>query len=111
MHVGQRHVTDRYLRGSPLSSNLSSMTRPLLLLLVLLLARSVEAQSVTIKPIPLMTICPGDSFTVSYTVEGDFDPKNVFSVQLSSADGSFSNFTSIGMKRSNVSGDIRVAIS
>jgi hypothetical protein len=58
-----------------------------------------------------MTICPGDSFTVSYTVEGAFDPKNVFSVQLSSADGSFSNFTSIGMKRSNVSGDIRVAIA
>lgn len=60
---------------------------------------------------PQSVLCPGTTIDVDYTSTGSFDPGNVFSVQLSDANGSFSNPTEIGSITSDAgSGSISVTI-
>ena len=68
---------------------------------------STRAQSVTTTPLSTTSFCGGSTITVNYTVSGTFDAKNVFTVQLSAPDGTFSpSFLNIGSAKSITSGTI-----
>lgn len=62
------------------------------------------------------TLCPGSTFalhyeaTGSYNTGGFFIPANHFTAQLSSANGDFTNATTIGQVTASVSGTIEVTI-
>lgn len=56
------------------------------------------------------TICAGASFSFHYTLNSSFNAANVFTVQLSSASGSFSSPVNIGSKTSNSSDTITALI-
>jgi hypothetical protein len=51
-------------------------------------------------------LCAGDSIYVGYTIFGNFDTANVVSVEFSDSLGNFNNGTSIGSKKSNISGTV-----
>ena len=55
---------------------------------------------------PQTELCAGSTLTVNYTISGQFAANNVFTVQLSSINGSFVNPTIIGTKTANTSGSI-----
>jgi PKD repeat protein len=65
----------------------------------------------TQNPNPLPpTICGGDSIQVPYTATGAFQPGNVFTAELSDANGSFAVPVVIGTVSSTTSGTIPVVI-
>ncbi|MGF7140909.1 GEVED domain-containing protein [Roseimarinus sediminis] len=49
------------------------------------------AVSITTHPLSVHSYCPGSSITVPYSTSGSFNSGNVFSVQLSDENGSFSS--------------------
>lgn len=57
---------------------------------------SVNAQSVSMSPIPRTSFCEGDSISVGFTVTGFFGHRNAFTLQLSDPSGGFSNFQNLG---------------
>jgi hypothetical protein len=77
------------------------------ILVFLAIPFTLFAQSVTTSPLSDDTVCAGSTITVNYTASGTFGAKNVFSAQLSAADGSFSpSFQIIGSVKSTTSGSI-----
>lgn len=62
------------------------------------------------KPFTDTVVCAGGAVNISYSVSDNFAVGNVFTVQLSSASGSFVNPTPIGTATSNVSGTISCTI-
>jgi len=69
------------------------------------------AQSVTTGALSTDTFCYGSTITVNYTASGAFGAKNVFTVQLSAPDGSFSpSFQNIGQVKSTTSGSITATL-
>jgi PKD domain-containing protein len=70
-----------------------------------------RSQSITTSPLSITSICPGGTFDVSYTATGTFDEKNAFTVQLSDAAGSFTNFLNIGsLVKTTTSGTITAKV-
>jgi|GEM_PF-2026200 len=63
---------------------------------LLMLATSIEAQTITLGPIPNLNYCLRDTLFVPYQASGVFSSDNTFNVQLSDANGSFSAFTIVG---------------
>ena len=57
---------------------------------------ALRAQSITIKPISKLNYCVGDTLFVPYQASGSFNSDNVFTVQLSDSNGSFTHFTNAG---------------
>ena len=60
--------------------------------------------------LPDTTLCAGQSLQVPFTVEGDFDPGNTFTAQLSNDTGSFDNPIPIGSIRDTVGDTIQATI-
>ena len=56
------------------------------------------------------TFCAGSSIYVPYTLLGNYNPTNNFTVQLSDSTGSFTSPDSIGSKATNVADSIQVQI-
>src|SRR6185295_10156391 len=67
------------------------------------------AQSITAAP-STTSLCPGQTFNVSYTATGSFNAGNIFTAQLSDANGSFSSPVNIGSVSSAASGNISCTI-
>ncbi|MEL6863123.1 MAG: SBBP repeat-containing protein [Bacteroidota bacterium] len=70
-----------------------------------LLDLSIRLTSVVPSP-----ICGGTTFNLSYETNGQFSPGNVFSVQLSDANGNFANATTIGSVSALSGGIIPITI-
>jgi hypothetical protein len=87
-----------------------SMKKIVFFLSILMIAASTEAQTITINPLTQLTYCEGETAAVSYRSTGSFDPSNVFVVQLSAPDGSFSGWSIIG-RASADSGSILVTFT
>jgi hypothetical protein len=68
----------------------------LFFLLLILLAPSVRAQTITLGPISKLAYCVGDTIIVPYETSGNFASDNYFFVEFSDAKGSFSSFTRFG---------------
>ena len=85
------------------------MSRFLAVLSVLMMAVSAVGQTITVGTIAKTTYCTGDTMFVPYTAQGFFNSNNVFKVQLSDANGSFTPFTIIG-QNSSMSGVIPVPL-
>src|SRR5277367_5635384 len=51
-----------------------------------------------------LSLCPGSSISISFTTTGNFNIDNVFTAQLSDADGNFANPTVIGSLAGTSSG-------
>ncbi len=70
------------------------------------------AQSVTTGALSTTSFCQGATVSVIYTASGTFGAKNVFTVQLSAPDGSFTpSFQNIGQVKSATSGSITATLS
>lgn len=63
---------------------------------VLLVSKSLHAQSVSVDGVSRATVCIGDTVWVTYTANGSFKPDNYFSAQVSDGNGSFGSFVSVG---------------
>ncbi len=72
------------------------MRKIIVLLFVLTMSASTQAQTLTIEPITDLQYCIGDTMTVSYTSIGSFDTNNFFVLQLSDSNGSFGTFANFG---------------
>ncbi|MBP6573011.1 MAG: SBBP repeat-containing protein [Flavobacteriales bacterium] len=66
--------------------------------------------SVTIGTVDGSPFCAGELVSVPYTVEGTFDPSNIFIAELSNAGGSFSSPVSIGILNATANGTIIATI-
>ncbi|MFI5202564.1 MAG: T9SS type A sorting domain-containing protein [Candidatus Kapaibacterium sp.] len=72
---------------------------------------ALRAQTITLDSVSAPMTCDTAQVTVYYTATGTFGAKNVFTVQLSATDGSFTpTFTIIGSVKSTASGSIAVHI-
>jgi Secretion system C-terminal sorting domain/PKD-like domain/Beta-propeller repeat len=69
-----------------------------------------NANQITSPSISSTIYCQNQSFSLSYTVTGTFTNPNTFTAQLSDANGSFINPTSIGTVSSTTSGSINCRI-
>jgi|GEM_PF-5231342 len=65
----------------------------------------LDLPTITTNPV-ITTLCAGSKFNVAYVVSNDFDPGNIFSVQLSDEFGNFGIPTVIGTLQSVTSGSI-----
>lgn len=63
---------------------------------VFTLTEAVSAPSINVATVTQTAVCRGGSITVNFTTSANFNSGNVFSVQLSDANGSFTNPTTIG---------------
>ena len=63
---------------------------------VFTLTEAAAAPSVNAATVTQSAVCQGGSITVNFTTSASFNAGNVFSVQLSDANGSFTNPTTIG---------------
>ncbi len=73
---------------------------------------ALSAQTVSTGAVSSTSICNGSSITIDYTASGSFGTKNVFTVQLSGPDGSFSpTFTNVGQVKSTTTGSITATIN
>ena len=81
------------------------------LILIVLLPLGAIAQTVTLDSVSTPTTCDTARVTVYYTASGAFGAKNVFTVQLSEPDGTFTNFTNAGSLKSTTSGSITITMS
>jgi hypothetical protein len=84
--------------------------KALLLLASLLLASSIEAQTITTWPLQQEAICPRDSAEIRFGTTGAFEGKNIFQVQLSDAKGQFSTFKVVGSLVSASAAPIKIGI-
>ena len=70
----------------------------------------VNAQSVSMSPIPRTSYCVGDPISVTFTATGTWGPKNAFTLQLSDATGSFANtFKNIGSINGTAAGTFTIS--
>lgn len=69
-----------------------------------------EAQTISTLPLINNTVCEGDLFNISYSVNGVFNAGNTFIAELSDNAGSFALPTTIGTVLSLNSGNISVTI-
>ncbi len=60
--------------------------------------------------LPSSTYCPGSTLTVPYTATGTWDTDNIFTAELSDANGSFGAPAAIGSVTSSTSGSITATI-
>ncbi len=80
-------------------------------ILAILLPLGTYAQTITTAALSRTTFCEGTAVSVSYTASGTFGAKNIFTVQLSAPDGSFSpSFQNIGQVKSTTSGTITATL-
>jgi predicted SpoU family rRNA methylase len=71
---------------------------------------SLTQAQIASPTLPYNSFCQNESFTLSNTVTGTFISPNTFTAQLSDANGSFINPTSIGTVSSTTSGSINCRI-
>lgn len=71
---------------------------------------SAGGNTITTGTINGAPFCPGEVFSVPYTITGTFTAGNVFTAQLSNAVGSFTTPTTIGSVTSTTSGSIQATI-
>lgn len=69
-----------------------------------------QAVSLSTGALSSATYCPGSNLEVPYTATGTWDTDNIFTAQLSDANGSFGAPTDIGSISSTASGTINAAI-
>jgi hypothetical protein len=69
----------------------------------------LDLPTITTNPV-VTSICAGSKLNVSFTVSNDFDPGNIFSVELSDANGNFTTPTVIGTLNSVTSGAILASL-
>jgi len=65
-----------------------------------------EENTISINELTSHSYCPEDTMWVSYNITGSFDEENIFSVELSDANGDFDNAIVIGSYHSNEDGVI-----
>ncbi|MBS1921160.1 MAG: hypothetical protein JST17_12985, partial [Bacteroidetes bacterium] len=67
----------------------------------------VPDNTITIPPFTPIPFCQTSGFVIAYTATGQYNSGNIFTAQLSDADGSFANPISIGTTASTSSGTIQ----
>src|SRR5579864_2923799 len=83
----------------------------MVLFLLSALDTSSVAQSISTNPISEKGFCAGDSVLIGFTVTGNFEDGNSFTVQLSDPNGSFSTgFQNIGSVLGTSSGTVSAGI-
>lgn len=86
------------------------MKRSLILLLAFFVAHFAGAQTVQVGTITTTVYCAGATLNVPYTASGTFDGANVFTAELSSANGSFGSPVTIGSVQATASGTITATL-
>ncbi|WP_165917299.1 CARDB domain-containing protein [Flaviaesturariibacter aridisoli] len=86
------------------------MKRSLILLLTFFVACIAQGQTVQIGTIDPAVFCAGSTLNIPYTADGVFDGANVFSAELSSANGSFGSPVTIGSVQATASGTISATL-
>ena len=62
------------------------------------------------EPDPTLSLCPGDSVDLNFTINGSFDPSTQITATLSDEFGDFTNATEIGNVTTNTDGTITITI-
>lgn len=70
------------------------------------LTEAVSAPSIAAATLSAPAVCRGGSVTVNFTTTGSFSAGNVFTAELSDANGSFANPTSLGSITATTAGPI-----
>lgn len=69
-----------------------------------------QAATLVTGALPSSSYCPGSTLSVPYTATGTWDTDNIFTAELSDANGSFGAPTALGSITSNTSGNIAANI-
>lgn len=71
---------------------------------------TIGAPALTLGTIPNAELCRGNYIDIPYAVTGSFAANNMFIVQISDKNGSFTNFTNVGVTSGTNSGTLKAYI-
>lgn len=72
--------------------------------------KALAHYEMNISQITAAPYCPGESFTISFTIHFVFDPGNIYTAQMSNSSGSFANPVNIGTLAGTGAGTINCQI-